>query len=205
MMTGLTRLPVKALTEQGLIRFTFWQSMTLIGQVLWALFCLPGGFSFLALRLSVLTAGLAGVLGLYGLCRHLVPGTACATLAALTLAFNPIYFGLSCTFMTDVPFTVLLILSILGLLRGARYGERPVSSDRFGSCLCGPVRSPTCPGGIPGLPCRFSAQARLRSPLAPLRDVPHAALRASAWRPIRVLSPLRPASGDVLPEGQFPQ
>ena len=58
-------LPVKALTEQGLIRFPFWQSMILIGQVLWgALFCLPGGFSFLALRLSVLTAGLAGVLGL---------------------------------------------------------------------------------------------------------------------------------------------
>jgi len=87
-------LPVKALTKQGLIRFTFWQSMTLIGQVLWgALFCLPGGFSFLALRLSVLTAGLAGVLGLYGLCRHIGSGTALATLAALTLALNPIYFG----------------------------------------------------------------------------------------------------------------
>ena len=85
-------LPVKALIEQGLIRFTFWQSMTLTGQALWgAVFCLPGGFSFLALRLSVLTAGLAGVLGLYGLCRHIGSGTALATLAALTL--NPIYFG----------------------------------------------------------------------------------------------------------------
>ncbi len=41
-------LPVKTLVERGSIRFTFWQSMTLIAQVLWgALFCLPRGFSFL--------------------------------------------------------------------------------------------------------------------------------------------------------------
>jgi len=79
-------LPVKALTEQDSIRFTFWQSMTLIGQVLWgALFCLPGGFSFLALRLSVLTAGLAGVMGLYGLCRHIGSCTAPATLGSSRL------------------------------------------------------------------------------------------------------------------------
>jgi len=120
-------LPVKALTEHASIRFTFWQSMTLISQVLWgALFCLPGGFSFLALRMSVLTAGLAGVMGLYGLCRHIGSGTALATLAALTLALNPIYFGLSCTFMTDVPFTVLVVLSILGLFVGLDTGR-----DRF--------------------------------------------------------------------------
>ena len=43
--------------------------------------------------------------------------------AALTLALNPIYFGLSCTFMTDVPFTVLLVLSILGLFLGLDTGR----------------------------------------------------------------------------------
>jgi hypothetical protein len=112
-------LPVKALVERGSIRFTFWQSMTLITQVLWgAVFCLPRGFSYLALRVSMLTAGLVGVLGLYRLCRHIGAGTALATLAALTLALNPIYFGLSCTFMTDVSFTALVILSILGLFLG---------------------------------------------------------------------------------------
>ena len=117
-------LPVRALTEQNSIRFTFWQSMTLIGQVFWgALFCLPGGFSYFALRLSVLTAGLAGVMGVYALCRHIGAGTSLATLAALTLALNPIYFGLSCTFMTDVPFTALLVLSILGLVVGIDSGR----------------------------------------------------------------------------------
>jgi hypothetical protein len=92
-------LPVKAFVERGTIRFTFWQSMTLIAQVFWgALFCLPRGFSYLALRVSELTAGLAGVLGVYRLCRHAGAGTAPATLAALTLALNPIYFGPACTF-----------------------------------------------------------------------------------------------------------
>ncbi len=66
----------------------------------------------------MLTAGLAGVLGLYRLCRHIGAGTALATLATLTLALNPIYFGLSCTFMTDVSFTAIMILSILGLFMG---------------------------------------------------------------------------------------
>jgi hypothetical protein len=117
-------LPVKAFVERGSIRFTFWQSMTLIAQMLWgALFCLPRGFSYLALRVSMLTAGLAGVLGLYRLCRHTGAGTALATLAALTLALNPLYFGLSCTFMTDVSFTALLILSILGLFLGLDTGR----------------------------------------------------------------------------------
>ena len=46
-----------------------------------------------------------------------------ATLATLTLALNPIYFGLSCTFMTDVSFTALMILSILGLFLGLDTGR----------------------------------------------------------------------------------
>ena len=72
------------------------------------------------------SSSVVGDLGLHGPCRHIGSGTALATLAALTLALNPIYFGLSCTFMTDVPFTVLLILSILGLFVGLDTGR-----DRF--------------------------------------------------------------------------
>jgi hypothetical protein len=118
-------LPVKALVERGSLRFTFWQSMTLITQVVWgALFCLPGGFSYLTLRVSLLVAGLAGVLGLYRLCQHLGTGAPLATLAAMTLALNPLYVGLSCTFMTDIPFTALFVLSILGLFLGIDTGRR---------------------------------------------------------------------------------
>jgi 4-amino-4-deoxy-L-arabinose transferase-like glycosyltransferase len=112
-------LPVRALVEKGEFRFTFWQSMTLITQVFWgALFCLPVGFSFDALRISTLVAGLVGTLGLYGLLRHFGAARLVALLGALFYAIDPLYFGLSCTFMTDVPFTSLMILSILGLARG---------------------------------------------------------------------------------------
>jgi hypothetical protein len=118
-------LPVKAVVERGSLHFTFWQSMTLITQVVWgALFCLPSGFSYLALRVSVLVAGLAGILGLYRLCRHFGTSAPLATLAAMTVALNPLYVGLSCSFMTDIPFTALLILSILGLLVGIDNGWR---------------------------------------------------------------------------------
>jgi hypothetical protein len=112
-------LPVRALVEGGSIRFTFWQSMTLIAQVFWgALFCLPGGFSFDALRVSTLVAGLVGVLALYGLLRHYGASLGVATIGALTFAVNPLYLGMSCTFMTDVPFTALMILSIAQLALG---------------------------------------------------------------------------------------
>lgn len=88
--------------------------MTLISQVLWgALFCAPFGFSFAALRCSTLLLSLAGVCGLYLLVRQLNPSRTIGLAAAFTLGFSPIYFALSHTFMTDVPFTSLAILSLL--------------------------------------------------------------------------------------------
>ncbi|HMF38820.1 MAG TPA: glycosyltransferase family 39 protein [Isosphaeraceae bacterium] len=117
-------LPVRALVEAGQLRFTFWQSMTLIAQVFWgALFCLPAGFSFDALRVSTLVAGLGGVLALYGLLRHYRADRTAALIGALAFAVNPLYLGVSCTFMTDIPFTALMIFSVLALARGLDSGR----------------------------------------------------------------------------------
>jgi hypothetical protein len=91
----------------------------LFAQAYWgALFCLPFGFSFTALRFSCLTLGLVGVLALYALLRYLggIPRT--ALLGALTLAVNPPYFNLANSFMTDVPFVCVTILSIFFIVRG---------------------------------------------------------------------------------------
>jgi hypothetical protein len=55
---------VKTLVEQGTLQYDGWNAPTLFFQVLYgALFCLPFGFSFEALRISTLVAGLAGGLG----------------------------------------------------------------------------------------------------------------------------------------------
>jgi len=109
---------VKHLVEQGVYQPTGWLAMTLILHVYWgALFCLPHGFSFMAVRISTLVLSLVGVLGLYALIRQLDRPRWLAMICALTLGFNPIYFSLANTFMTDVPFTAWEILACLFFVR----------------------------------------------------------------------------------------
>jgi 4-amino-4-deoxy-L-arabinose transferase-like glycosyltransferase len=109
---------VKHLVETGSYRPSGWTSMPMITQVYWgALFCLPKGFSFTALRCSTLAMSWLGVLGVYLLIRYLGRSRLLSVLCSLALAFNPIYFALSNTFMTDVPFTALVIWSSWFLVR----------------------------------------------------------------------------------------
>ncbi len=111
-------LTVKRLMGGGGYHPSGWTFMTLITQALWgALFCLPQGFSFTALRFSTLVLSLIGLLALYTLVRQLQGPRLLAVICALTLACNPIYFALSNTFMTDVPFTTLAILTALFFVR----------------------------------------------------------------------------------------
>ena len=107
-------LTVKRLLEQHDFRPSGWTCMTLISQSLWGLlFCLPHGFSFTALRLSTLTLSLIGVLSFYVLLRQLHRSRSLAVFCALLLAFNPVYFALSNTFMTDAPFAAMATLAAL--------------------------------------------------------------------------------------------
>ena len=109
---------VKLLIEKGSYLPSGWTSMPMITQVFWgALFCLPGGFSFTALRFSTLAMGWLGVSGAYLLIRHLGRSRLLSILCSLALAFNPIYFALSNTFMTDIPFTALVIWASWFLVR----------------------------------------------------------------------------------------
>ena len=111
-------LAVKHLVENGGYQPTGWTAMTLITQTLWgALFSAIFGFSFTALRFSTLSMSLFGILGAYLLGRQLGGGRFPSTAVALTLAFNPIYFALSHTFMTDVHFLALTIAALSLLIR----------------------------------------------------------------------------------------
>jgi hypothetical protein len=112
---------VKTLLSGGGIRLPGWTTVNLIAQIFWgALFCLPFGFSFTALRISTLVLGLTGVLGLYGLLREGDADHGTALFGALLLAFNPLYLVLSYTFMSDVPFLAVSLLSFYFLVRGTR-------------------------------------------------------------------------------------
>jgi hypothetical protein len=115
---------VKTLLETGDFQISDWAGMNLLPQTLWgALFCLPFGFSFTALRFSTLTLGLVGVLATYGLLREVRVGSKMSLLGAFIVALNPLYFALSNSFMTDIPSFTFTILSLYFLMRGLRRDE----------------------------------------------------------------------------------
>jgi hypothetical protein len=99
-------------------------TMTLVTNVMWgALFCVPAGVSFTALRFSTLIVSLMGLLGTYTLVRELQQPRWLALLITLTVAFNPAYYALSHSFMTDVPFTAIAIWSAVFFARSLRSGS----------------------------------------------------------------------------------
>jgi hypothetical protein len=114
-------LAARHFIDYGDFRPTGWTAMPLITHVLWgSLFCLPTGFSFEALRFSTLTISLIGIFGTYLLIRELKGSRWLAVIVALTITFNPIYFALSNTFMTDIPFSATMILAVLFLVRSLK-------------------------------------------------------------------------------------
>lgn len=123
---------VQHLLQHGELRFSDWTATNLLGQVTWgALFCLPVGFSFTALRFSTVVLGFVGILGTYGILRELNTSRQIAAIGALTLAFCPIYFVLSLTFMNDVPFVAFAIASLYFFMRGLRLESPPTIAVSF--------------------------------------------------------------------------
>ena len=117
-------LAVKHLLQTGDFRATGWTSTPLITQTLWgSLFCLPAGFSFTALRLSTLFLSLCSILGVYLLVRQVHPSRLLAAVAGLTLGFNPIYYALSNTFMTDVSFNAFFVAAAWFFCRNLQGGS----------------------------------------------------------------------------------
>lgn len=127
-------LAVKSILEKGDFRLPSPAHANLFFQAFWgALFCLPFGFSFTALRFSTLTLGLIGVIGTYLLLREVNANQKISLLGALLLVVNPLYFGLANSFMTDVPFMALSILSFYFLIRGLK--RESIGEIILGLCL----------------------------------------------------------------------
>ena len=112
---------VQALVE-GEIYFSDWPAMTLIAHTLWgALFCKIFGFSFTALRFSTLVMGWIGILATYGLLKESRFSKKHAFWCTLLLTFNPLYFSLAYSYMTDVPFYTFMILASLFFIKALNH------------------------------------------------------------------------------------
>lgn len=95
--------------------------MTLVAQVVWgALFCLVLGATHTALRISTVVLGLGGLLATYGLLREARVLRWIAVIGCMIVAVNPLYFELSNTFMTDVPFSAVVLMSMYLYVRALR-------------------------------------------------------------------------------------
>lgn len=116
---------VRALVTEHRWQLNEWTSVPLGTQVLWgALFTLPAGFSFDALRISTLVLAWTAGIGTYYMLRMAgaAPGPSLA--AALTLLFSPVFFALAFTFMTDVPFVAFSVWGIVFTLRAIERNRR---------------------------------------------------------------------------------
>ncbi|UFH54834.1 glycosyltransferase family 39 protein [Spirosoma sp. KNUC1025] len=112
---------VKALVEDHTFFVSGWTSVNLLVQIGWgALFCLPFGFSFTALRLSTLAAGLIGLWGTHRLIYNSTENPQIAFTGTLLTLVNPIYLGLSASFMTDVPFYALMVWTLACMVAGLK-------------------------------------------------------------------------------------
>lgn len=110
--------PVQSLVLHGELRFTDWQSMPLLSHVLTgSLFAWLFGFSYEVLRISTLVVAWLGVLCTYGLALQLRASPSRAAFAAFLLAANPLFVGLSATFMSDTPFITAAIAASWAWLR----------------------------------------------------------------------------------------
>jgi 4-amino-4-deoxy-L-arabinose transferase-like glycosyltransferase len=117
---------VKGLVEQGVYRLSDWTAMPLFTQAMWgSLFCLPTGFSFTALRFSTLAMSLLALVFLLLMLRRTgETRTSVLLTGGLILLFNPIWLGLSHTFMTDVHFIALALVSLYLLALGMESRNR---------------------------------------------------------------------------------
>jgi Dolichyl-phosphate-mannose-protein mannosyltransferase len=126
---------VEHFLKTGKLQVLDWSIHYPFAQILWgALFCLPFGFSFSALRVSTVVLAWLGALALYATLRELGRARTESLIAALVLIVNPVFFLLSFSFMTDVPFVCVSNIAFFFIVRGF---SRRSSFDLWVGCTFG--------------------------------------------------------------------
>ena len=111
-------IAVQRMLETGDFRPLGWTSSALITQTLWGTaFCSIFGFSFEVLRGATLVVSVLGIFTTYLLALQLKLSRKTAFFLALYIVFNPLWFALSFTFMTDVYFATFTTITLLFFVR----------------------------------------------------------------------------------------
>lgn len=116
---------VEHLLKTGELRLSDRSVHYLFTQILWgALFCVPFGFSFSTLRLSTVVLSWLGALAFYGILRDLGRPRSESLIATFLLLVNPVFFILTFSYMTDIPFVSLANITFFFLLRGLTHERK---------------------------------------------------------------------------------
>jgi hypothetical protein len=154
-------LSVRWLLDRGEFLRTPWTYVPSLSNVLWgAAFAALADSFFEALRTSTLLAGALGVLGCYALARQAGANERLAACAALATGFNPVYFSLSASFMTDVHFTLWLVWGTVFL--GEAYRAPRASMAALGA-FCAIAGTLTRQSGL-ALPAAFGLASVIAHP-----------------------------------------
>jgi len=128
---------VEHFLKTGKLQVLDWSIHYPFAQILWgALFCLPFGFSFSALRVSTVVLAWLGSLALYGTLREVGRARTESLIASLVLIVNPVFYLLSFSFMTDVPFVSISNIAFFFIVRGF---SRTNALDLWIGCAFGVV------------------------------------------------------------------
>jgi 4-amino-4-deoxy-L-arabinose transferase-like glycosyltransferase len=112
---------VKHFLETGQYQLNGWLSANIAFQTAWgALFCLPAGYSFSALRVSTVILALIGLAAFRELSLEQRIGRHAANLLTLCIATSPLFFKMTLTFMSDVPFVAVTTVALLLYTRALR-------------------------------------------------------------------------------------
>ncbi|MDO8804216.1 MAG: glycosyltransferase family 39 protein [Elusimicrobiota bacterium] len=114
-------IPVSHLLNEGKIILSSAASATQLTHILWGALCSKiFGFSFGVLRLSTLALSFSALFLFYRILEECGVTQFCAALGVLCLAFNPLFFLLGNSFMSDVPYMFWMLLSVYCYLRHLR-------------------------------------------------------------------------------------
>lgn len=99
--------------ETGNVDISPLSSASIFTHIVWgSIFVKIFGFSFTVLRFSTLISALIAIIFLNKLIIRITESKLAGVLAAAILLFNPIYFNTANSYMTDVNFITLLIISV---------------------------------------------------------------------------------------------
>jgi hypothetical protein len=117
-----------------------------IAQIAWgALFARIAGFSFGVLRVSTLVVSALGCWSVYLTLRELGCQRSTSLLGACALALDPVYFALSFSSMTEVPFVGLSSMAVYWYVRAI---QRDEAAAVWAGCVCSAAAFLVRPIGI---------------------------------------------------------